>query len=98
MEQAEKKWFLSQVARANNTVIRGVATDLRYASASNLAIALARIAAISVGGWLVLQQELTVGTVVAFVGYVGALFGPMQSLSGVYSNLRRASVFINQIV
>ena len=62
MERAEKKRFLRQVARANNTVIRGVDTDLRYASVSNLAIALALIAAISVGGWLVTSRRSAVGS------------------------------------
>jgi ATP-binding cassette, subfamily B, bacterial len=97
MEQAEKTRFLRAVARANRTVIRGVATDARYASAANLSAALARITAICVGGWLVLKDELTIGTVVAFLGYVSALFGPVQSLSGVYSSVRRASVFLNEI-
>jgi len=97
MENAEKNRFLRQVARANKTVIRGVATDTSYASASNLTVALARLTAIGSGAWLVLQDQMTVGTVVAFLGYVGALFAPMQSLSTVYSNLRRASIFLEEI-
>jgi ATP-binding cassette, subfamily B, bacterial len=34
---------------------------------------------------------------VAFLGYVGGLFGPVQGLSGVYKTLRTASVAMNQV-
>lgn len=97
MEDMEKGRFLGNVAAANQLVVRGVATDSGYASASNLVVALARLSAIAVGGWLVLKHEITVGTVIAFLGYVGGLFGPVQGLSGVYSSLRRAYVSLDQI-
>jgi ATP-binding cassette subfamily B protein len=97
MEDAEKRHFLKDVAGANDLVIRGVATDLGYASASNLVVAVARLSGLACGGVLVLQGEITVGTLVAFLGYIGGLFGPVQGLSGVYSSLRKASVSLDEI-
>jgi ATP-binding cassette subfamily B protein len=41
--------------------------------------------------------EATVGTLVAFLGYVGGLFGPVQGLTGIYRTLRTASVSLDQI-
>jgi ATP-binding cassette, subfamily B, bacterial len=97
MEDAEKARFLGDVAQANQAVVRGVATDAGYGAASNLAVAAARLAAIGAGIYLVLQNQITVGTVIAFLGYVGGLFGPVQGLSGAYSGLRKASVSLEEI-
>lgn len=97
MEEAEKRRFLSDVAEANRVVVRGVATDTGYGSASNLVIAVARLAAIALGVWLVVRGNVTVGTVVAFLGYVGGLFGPVQGLSSVYQTLSKASVSLDEI-
>jgi ATP-binding cassette subfamily B protein len=97
MEDAEKGRFLNAVAAANRLVVRGVAVDASYGAASNVVIAIARIWAVGVGALLVVRGEITVGTVVAFLGYVGGLFGPVQGLSGVYSALRRASVSLDEI-
>jgi ATP-binding cassette subfamily B protein len=97
MEDVEKGRFLKDVAAANKVVIRGVAVDARYASVSNLVVALARLSGLGLGAYLVLQNEVTVGTVVAFLGYIGGLFGPVQGLSNVYSSLRKASVSLDEI-
>jgi ATP-binding cassette subfamily B protein len=97
MEEVEKNRFLSKVAEANRLVIRGVATDTGYGATSNLVIAVARLAAIALGAYLAMRGEVTVGTVVAFLGYVGGLFGPVQGLSGIYQTLARASVSLDEI-
>jgi len=97
MEDTEKARFLHDVKAANQVVVRGVAIDAGYGAASNLVIAVARLWALGFGGYLVLEGEITVGTVVAFLGYVGGLFGPVQGLSGIYSSLRKASVSLDEI-
>jgi ATP-binding cassette subfamily B protein len=97
MEDMEKQRFLTDVAAANRTVIRGVRTDSSFSAAGNLLVALARIAAIFVGGIIVIQGHMTVGTLVAFLGYIGGLFGPVQGLSGVYQTIRKASVSLDEI-
>jgi ATP-binding cassette subfamily B protein len=97
MEDAEKSRFLREVSAANKVVIQGVAVDAGYASASNLVVALARLGGLALGAYFVVHGEITVGTVIAFLGYIGGLFGPVQGLSGVYSNLRKASVSLDEI-
>lgn len=97
MEDAEKARFLRDVGEANKVVVRGVATDAGYASAANLVIALARFSGVGLGGYLVLSGQITIGTVVAFLGYIGGLFGPVQGLSGIYSSVRKASVSLDEI-
>jgi ATP-binding cassette subfamily B protein len=97
MEDAEKSRFLRDVSAANQVVVRGVATDTGYSAASNLSIALARLTAIGCGAYLAWNGQVTLGTVIAFLGYVGGLFGPVQGLSGVYSSLHKAAVSLDEI-
>ncbi|MGE5537450.1 MAG: ABC transporter ATP-binding protein [Gemmatimonas sp.] len=97
MEDAEKNRFLRDVATANQVVVRGVAVDAGYGATSNLVIALARLSAIGLGGYLAYLGEITIGTVIAFLGYVGGLFGPVQGLSGIYQVASRASVSLDEI-
>lgn len=97
MEDAEKERFLRDVGEANRTVIRGVATDAGYGAASNLIVALARLIAIAAGVMLILHGAITVGTLVAFLGYVSGLFGPVQGLSTMYQTLQKARVSLAEI-
>ncbi|MFN7137995.1 MAG: ABC transporter ATP-binding protein [Limisphaerales bacterium] len=97
MEEIEKQRFLKNVETANRTVIRGVGLDSGFGAATNLVIMLARIAATALGGYYVLQGEITVGTLVAFLGYIGGLFGPVQGLSGIYQTVQKARVSLDEI-
>jgi ATP-binding cassette subfamily B protein len=97
MEDMEKRRFLSEVSDANRLVVRGVGIDSGYGAATNLVIMLARIAVICLGGLLIVRGEMTVGTLVALLGYVGGLFGPVQGLSGVYQTIERASSSLDEI-
>jgi ATP-binding cassette subfamily B protein len=97
MEKEEERRFLSEVDRANGVVRRGVARDAGTGAVRNLVSLLARAAALGIGSVLVLQGEATVGTLVAFLGYMGGLFGPVEGLTGVYQTLRRASVSLEAI-
>jgi ATP-binding cassette subfamily B protein len=97
MEDAEKQRFLKDVNAANRVVIRGVGRDTGLGAATNLVVTFARIAAIALGGMLVLKETITVGTLIAFLGYVGGLFGPVQGLTGIYQTIQRAYVSLDEI-
>lgn len=97
MEDAEKSRFLKDVSTANRLVVRGVGIDTAFGSATNLAVLLARLTATAVGAVMVMDGEMTIGTLVAFLGYVGGLFGPVQGLSGIYQTMQKASVSLDQI-
>ncbi len=97
MEEIEKRRFLSGVRAANDVVLRGVATDSRVSAMKNLSVALARLSAIALGGFLVAKGELSLGTLVAFLGYLGALFGPVQGLSGMLQTARRGTVALETV-
>jgi ATP-binding cassette subfamily B protein len=97
MEDKEKERFLKGVREANGVVINGVWFDSWISASQNLVVTVARIAAIGLGGLLIMKGETTLGTLVAFLSYVGGLFGPVQGLTGIYRNLRTASVSLEQV-
>jgi ATP-binding cassette subfamily B protein len=97
MEDAEKRRFLGHVSDANELVVRGVGYDAWVGLAQGGTVVLARLAAITYGAVLVVHGEITVGTLVAFLGYVGGVFGPAQSLAGIYKTLRTATVSLDVI-
>jgi ATP-binding cassette subfamily B protein len=97
MEDAEKERFLGRVSEANELVVRGVGYDARVGLAQGAIVVVARLAAIGLGALLVARGEITIGTLVAFLGYVGGVFGPAQSLAGIYKTLRTASVSLDVI-
>jgi ATP-binding cassette, subfamily B, bacterial len=97
MEDHEKKRFLRDVGDANQVVVLGIRFDTSVGAVQNLAITAARVAALGIGGLFVLRGEATLGTLIAFLGYVGGLFGPVQGLTGIYKTLRTASVSLDQI-
>jgi len=97
-EEREKRRFLSGVSEANERVLRGVATDAATNAAKNAIMAFARIFALAVGGVLVMSDDITFGTLVAFIGYLGGVFRPVQTLTGTYQTLRRAQVSLDAVL
>ncbi len=97
MEEAEKRRFLGDVGDTNRAVLDGVRFDAGITGVQNLAVGAARIAAISYGGLLAMTGDISLGTLVAFLGYLGGLFGPVQSLSGLYRVFRTARVSMDAV-
>ena len=97
MEEEEKRRFLAGVREGNVVVRRGVRTDNYTGTLRSLAATAARLAALAIGGYLVYRHEMTLGTLVAFLGYIGGLFGPVQGLTNTYQTLRRATVSLEAI-
>jgi ATP-binding cassette subfamily B protein len=98
MEDREKRRFLRGVSEANAIALEGVRADSRTTAAKNASMALARLIALAFGGYLVLSHEVGVGTLIAFVGYLSGLFQPVQTLTGTYQTLKRASVALETVI
>jgi ATP-binding cassette, subfamily B, bacterial len=97
MEEHEQRRLLLGVREGLDIVRKGIRTDNRNGAFRSLAGTLARLVAIGVGGVLVWQGEITLGTMVAFLGYIGGLFGPVQTLTNTYQTLRKATVSLETI-
>jgi ATP-binding cassette subfamily B protein len=97
MEEVEQRRFLEGQRAGNTIVLDGVRADSRNGAWRSLAASVARLAAVAVGGMLVLRGEITIGALVAFLAYVGGLFGPVQGLTTTYQTLRKATVALETI-
>jgi ATP-binding cassette subfamily B protein len=97
MEHAEQRRFLEGQREGNDIVLRGVGIDARSGAIRAFAASLARLTAIGLGGWFVLTGRITLGSLIAFLGYIGGLFGPVQGLTTTYQTLRKATVALEAI-
>jgi ATP-binding cassette subfamily B protein len=97
MENAEKQRFMRHVGEANQLVVKGVGFDARVGAAQQMLIGLARVAVIAYGGYAALHGSMTIGTLLAFLGFLGGLFGPVQGLTNLYQTLDRASVSLETV-
>jgi ATP-binding cassette, subfamily B, bacterial len=97
MEEEERKRFMDGVREGNEVVRRGVRTDNLTGTFRTLAATAARLTALAVGGYLISRGEMTLGTLLAFLGYIGGLFGPVQGLTNTYQTLQKATVSLEAI-
>jgi ATP-binding cassette subfamily B protein len=97
MEEHEKKRFLRGVKEANHAVVRGVWRDSWIGSSKNTAVLMARVIALGWGGYWALHGHGSVGTVVAFLTFVNALFTPFQSLLGTYAVVQKTSAALDVV-
>ena len=54
-------------------------------------------AVVGIGGWMVHRGDVTVGTVAAFVLYLGNLFEPIQQLSQLFNTLQSAGAALHKL-
>ncbi|HEX2936942.1 MAG TPA: ABC transporter ATP-binding protein [Bacteroidales bacterium] len=97
MEDNEKMRFMKNVHRANEKVNKGVYYDSLIGTSQRFVVVLARIAAIGAGTYLIIVNQMSIGTLVAFLAYISSLFGPVNSLTNTYRVLRTATVSLEHI-
>jgi ATP-binding cassette subfamily B protein len=97
MEHVEKERFMRQVDGANDLVTEGIKFDTRVGGLQNAIAGCARILVLAYGGYLTLTGRLSVGTLLAFLGYLAGLVTPIQGLTGLYQTLRRAAVSLDTV-
>lgn len=97
MEDYEKRRFLRDVNAANARVVRGIGYDSRMGALQNFTVTSARIAALGYGAYLIIQDEITLGTLMAFLSYVGGFFAPVLGLTGIYKMVNIALVSLEYV-
>lgn len=55
------------------------------------------ILAFSFGIYFIIQQEMTLGGLITFVSYVGMLFGPINSIANIFSQINNAIVSVDRV-
>lgn len=52
--------------------------------------------AFAYGSYLIINQEITLGSLVTFVSYVGMLYGPIISISTIFSQINNATISVDR--
>ncbi|HEY1087025.1 MAG TPA: ABC transporter ATP-binding protein, partial [Archangium sp.] len=97
MERTERERFVASQKEGHDIVSRGLRTDAITGSARTLAVSFARLGAIAVGVYLIFHHQLTAGSLVAFLAYVGGIVGPVQSLTTLYQTVRKGIVGVEMM-
>jgi ATP-binding cassette, subfamily B, bacterial len=78
-------------------VVRQQLVSYATASCAGLLGHLATAATFMLGGWYVLNGELTVGTLVAFIAYLGRSSGSAASIASLYTGYHRALISLKRV-
>jgi ATP-binding cassette subfamily B protein len=97
-EDREKQRFLSHVRDANEVFFKGTSRDALVSASQNISVVLARVTVLGYGALLVGHGRISLGTLVAFMGYVGSMFAPIGTLAAAYKTARVATASIDQVL
>jgi ATP-binding cassette subfamily B protein len=96
-EHDEHQAFIRSVSAAQDEALGSQTVGARLVGARTLWGNMGRVAVLGVGSILVLRGQIGAGTLVAFLGYVGGLYGPAQVLLGLYETLRKAELGLDAV-
>ena len=97
-----ERWIHSKIAQAIEKLkIVNIRTNAVGAMAGGVLTFLVRLGPalfLSVGAWQVIRGQLSLGTVLAFVSFIGYLYGPAQAIITTNLGLQRARVAASRIL
>jgi ATP-binding cassette, subfamily B, bacterial len=88
----KRSWSLVRAWRAASLV------NMRFFPAISLAQAVSTSAVLAAGGWMYWHGRVSLGTLAAFVVYLGSLFEPVARLGDWYSELQSGRAALTKIV
>jgi ATP-binding cassette, subfamily B, bacterial len=78
---AEDQHFRERAAEVRNVGVRRAVTGTIFFASVGLLSSIGVALVYGIGGYLVIQQELTIGTIVALGALLGSLYGALQNLT-----------------
>jgi ABC-type bacteriocin/lantibiotic exporter with double-glycine peptidase domain len=97
-EKNQRQAFEERAVERMKALNRRELVEVMFSTCYMAIIALATIAILAYGGYQVFVGALTIGGVVAFYSYVGALFDPLGAAIHIYSQLNRLGTSIRRIL
>jgi ABC-type multidrug transport system fused ATPase/permease subunit len=89
-EQAELDRFTAVSAAYYGERVRAIRHWATFFPAVSLISALGGVAVLGVGAWMVVQGQITLGTLVAFLAYIISFYDPLRRLSEVDNTFQQA--------
>ena len=81
----------------NQATMRLIVTSSLYEASNKLAQTLGQLLIFAVGGWLVIQGNLTIGGLMAFVALMPSLFSPVAAISGLGQQVQQAAGALDRV-
>ncbi|HZQ34336.1 MAG TPA: ABC transporter transmembrane domain-containing protein, partial [Dehalococcoidia bacterium] len=89
--------YMAAVQRLYQTAIRVVFLGSLFGLSATLLTTLIQVLVLGIGGYFVIQGQLTLGSLVAFLGLISGLIAPAQSMSGVAQALQQATGAMDRV-
>lgn len=83
--------FAGSLSRLFRSSIRVTFVSSIFGVASNSLASAIQLGVLGIGGWLVIRGDLSLGTLVAFVGLLSLMIVPVQNMSGLVQVAQQAS-------
>jgi ATP-binding cassette subfamily B protein/subfamily B ATP-binding cassette protein MsbA len=96
-EEDEVRRFEVNTGQSVEANVRMTRTQVMSSFVVGMITAVGLVAMTWVGGQRVLEHRLTVGELLVFISYVGMLYGPMSTLSGIAAAVQGALVPFNRV-
>lgn len=96
-ERAEAARFGARARKALNLDLRSVALQARLSSVVEMVGGLGAVLVLGVGAMEIAGGALTIGALVAFIGSVGSLQGPIRSLAKTWTRFQRAAAAAERV-
>lgn len=91
-EDDEHRLFVRSVAETQDEVMKSIRLQTKLGAGRGIWVQMGRVAVLAVGVALASRGHIGLGTLVAFLSYLGGLYTAAQSLLGLYETIRRAEL------
>ena len=96
-EETEHARFAGYADRAVDAYVRSTKTDMRFKLSAGLATAVGTSALIWFGAHAVFEGRLSLGTLLVFLAYLAALYGPLDQMTYTVSILQHAAAQADRV-
>ncbi|HMA33070.1 MAG TPA: ABC transporter transmembrane domain-containing protein [Chloroflexia bacterium] len=97
LEEQAIAMYRRRLAALFSAAIRLVIFSSIFEASTGLAITLGQLLVLGVGGYLVIQGQLTVGTLLAFIGLLPSLFTPIATIASLGQTIQSASGALDRV-
>jgi ATP-binding cassette subfamily B protein len=97
LEQWARSAYRSRLDSLARVTLRLVVTGAAFETSMLLATTLGQLLVLGAGGWLIMHGQLSIGSLLAFVGLLAALFQPVAALSDIVQSVHRASGALRRV-
>jgi ATP-binding cassette, subfamily B, bacterial len=97
LEQQATNTYRSQLDTLFRSSIRLTFLSSIYGLTANSIASAIQLIILGVGGYLIIQDRMTLGSLMAFLSLLGSVIGPVQGLSGIMQALQQATGSMDRV-